>query len=138
MFVIDVSTALKWFLPDEASPEADAILRRFEGGETAVAPDVFRLEIQNSLLSAERSGRILQDDVEAALDQLRNLPIRLVTRADRFIPGAECALAREYDLSTYDAAYIVCADDVNARLVTSDSPLEHAARSLGTATTFVK
>jgi predicted nucleic acid-binding protein len=138
MFVIDVSTALKWFLPDEASPEADALLKRLEDGETAVAPDVFRLEIQNSLLSAERSSRILQDDVEAALDQLRNLPIRLVTRADRFIPGAEYALAREYDLSTYEAAYIVCADDLNARLVTSDSPLEHAARSLGIGTIFVR
>jgi predicted nucleic acid-binding protein len=137
MFVIDVSTALKWFLPNEASPEADAILGRLEGGETAIAPDIFRLEIQNSLLSAERSNRIMQDDVEAALDQLRNLPIRLVTGSTRFIPGAECALAREYDLTTYDTAYIVCADDHKVRLVTSDSPLERAARSLGIETTLV-
>jgi predicted nucleic acid-binding protein len=138
VFVIDASTALKWFLHDEASVDADAILKRIENGETAIAPDNFRLEIQNGLLSAERSSRISQTDVEDALDQLRNLPIRIVPSADRFIPGSELGLARHYDLSVYDAAYFACADALNVELVTSDASLAHAVRSLGIATTFVE
>ncbi|HEY3674783.1 MAG TPA: type II toxin-antitoxin system VapC family toxin [Candidatus Tumulicola sp.] len=137
MFVIDVSTALKWFLADEISAEADTVLGRVENGEVAVAPDIFRLEIQNALLSAERNDRISQDDVEAALIELRNLPIRLVLSADRFIPGGELELARGYGLSTYETSYIVCADNLNAELVTADAPLDHAARNLGIKTILV-
>lgn len=137
MFVIDASIAAKWFLADEASSASDAVLERIENGETAVAPDVFRLEIQNVLLSAERNSRIPSDEVDKALDELRNLPIHLRPAGNRFIPGIELGLARAYGLTPYGAAYLACADDLNAELVTADAPLERAARSFGIATVFV-
>jgi predicted nucleic acid-binding protein len=136
VFVLDASVAAKWFLSDEASSDADAVLKRAEI-ETAVAPSIFSLEIQNLLLSAERAGRIASQEVEDALDVLRDLPVRLVTSGDRFIPIAELALAREFDLSAYDAAYLACAEDLDLELVTADAPLEHAARSFGLRTAFV-
>ncbi|MBV8284388.1 MAG: type II toxin-antitoxin system VapC family toxin, partial [Candidatus Eremiobacteraeota bacterium] len=82
--MIDASIAAKWFLADEASSASDAVLERIENGETAVAPDVFRLEIQNVLLSAERNSRIPSDEVGKALDELRNLPIHLRPAGNRF------------------------------------------------------
>ena len=136
MFVLDASVAAKWFLADEFSSGADAILKRAET-EAAVAPTIFSLEIQNLLLSAERAGRIGPEAVEDALDQLRDLPVRLVTSGDRFMPGAELALAREFDLTAYDAAYLACADDLNVELVTAHAPLERAARDFGLCTAFV-
>jgi predicted nucleic acid-binding protein len=136
VFVLDASVAAKWFLPDEASAGADAILKRAET-EVAIAPSVFSVEIQNLLLSAERAGRIGLVEVEEALDQLRDLPIRLVTSGDRVMPGAELALAREFDLSAYDAAYLACAEDLDLELVTADALLERAARAFGLRTAFI-
>ena len=46
-------------------------------------------------------------------------------------------LARAHDLTTYDAAYLACADDGNLELVTSDTPKYKAAQALGLAATFV-
>jgi predicted nucleic acid-binding protein len=122
---------------DEASAEADAVLDRIAAGETAVAPDIFRLEIQNVLLSAERMGRIRADQVDEALERLRDLPIHIENSDDRFVSGSELALARSYDLTTYDAAYLTCADDSGLELVTADAPLDRAARDFGLTTTFV-
>jgi len=112
-------------------------LDRIAAGESAIAPDVFRLEIQNLLLSAERMGRIRSDQVDEALERLRDLPIRIENEANRFLPGSELPLARSYDLTTYDAAYIACADDLGLELVTGDAPLDRAARDFGLTTTFV-
>jgi predicted nucleic acid-binding protein len=98
VFVVDASTAAKWFLADEASADADAVLTRIGGGEYAIAPDIFRLEIQNLLLSAERAGRIAGSDVDDALEELRNLPIEINPSTNRFIPGAELGLARAYSI----------------------------------------
>lgn len=53
------------------------------------------------------------------------------------MPGAELALAREFDLTAYDAAYLACADDLNVELVTAHAPLERAARDFGLRTAFV-
>jgi predicted nucleic acid-binding protein len=137
VFAIDVSVAIKWFLPDETSANAEAILTRIEHGEDAIAPSIFRLEIQNALLSAERNHRIASIEVEEALDVLRNFPMYLVPVRDRFLPGAELALARHYDLTVYDAAYLACADDLNIALVTADGILARAAQDFGIVTTLV-
>jgi predicted nucleic acid-binding protein len=136
VFVLDASVAAKWFLSDAASSNADAILKRAET-ESAVAPSIFSFEIQNLLLSAERAGRIASAAVEDALDLLRDLPVRLVTSGDRFMPGAELALAREFHLTAYDAAYLACAEDLDLELVTADALLDRAARSFGLRTAFV-
>ncbi|HEY1427955.1 MAG TPA: type II toxin-antitoxin system VapC family toxin [Candidatus Tumulicola sp.] len=137
MFVLDASVAAKWFLPDGNNERAEAVLTRVERGEDAIAPAIFALEIQNTFLFAERHGRIASEDVEAALDALRNLPMRLVPGHDRFLPGAELALARHYLLTVYDAAYLACAADRNIELVTADGALDRAARDFGLVTTFI-
>jgi len=116
---------------------ADAVLDRIVAGDEAVAPDIFRLEIQNLLLSAERNGRITTADVDEALARLRDLPIHLDPNPSRFLPGSESYLARAYDLTTYDAAYLACAEDLGAEIVTADGPLADAARDLGLTCTEI-
>ena len=129
-FVLDVSIAAKWYLPDERSPMADALLQ-FVVDEGAYVPGLFRWEVESVLLNAERANRIESDDVDAALDSLRDLPIVLEPPGHRFFSGNEMRLARHYDLTPYDAAYLSLAASRKIPLATVDYPLAYAARDLG-------
>ena len=128
--VVDVSIAAKWFLPDERSQAAGALLDRVSKGG-AYVPAFFRWEMQNVLLSAERADRIGANDVDAALESLRDLPIAFEPAGDRFFSGNEVRLARHYDLTPYDAAYLCLAASRNIPLATTDAALARAARDLG-------
>jgi predicted nucleic acid-binding protein len=128
--VLDVSIAAKWFLLDEQSVFADSLLDRVVA-EGAYVPALFRWEIENVLLSAERAGRIERDDVDAALEALRDLPIVLDPPGERCFCGNEVHLARHYDLTPYDAAYLSLAGNQQMPLATVDKALAYAARDLG-------
>ncbi len=129
-FVVDVSIAAQWFLPDERNSAADSLLDRVHG-EGAYVPALFRWEMQSVLLGAERANRIGPDDVDAALDSLRDLPIVLEPSGERIFSGNEVRLARYYDLTPYDAAYLCLAASRNIPLATTDGALARAARDLG-------
>jgi predicted nucleic acid-binding protein len=127
--VVDVSVAAKWFLPDERNPFAGSILDRILE-EGAYVPALFRWEVQNVLLEAERSDRIAQVDVDAALDTLRDLPILVDPSGERVFQGSEVQLARLCGLTAYDAAYLALAASRRIPLATSDDDLCYAARDL--------
>ncbi len=129
-FVVDVSIAAKWFLADERNSAADSLLDRVLD-EGAYVPALFRWEMQSVLLGAERAGRIDADDVDAALDSLRDLPIVFEPSGERFFSGNEVRLARHYELTPYDAAYLCLAASRNIHLATTDGALARAARDLG-------
>jgi len=103
--VLDVSIAARWFLRDERDDGAAALLARV-AEDGAYVPALFRGEIQSVLLGAERASRIDPDDVDAALDALRDLPIIVESPGERVFSGSELHLARHYDLTPYDAAYL--------------------------------
>jgi predicted nucleic acid-binding protein len=94
-------------------------------------PALFRWEIENALLSAERANRIEADEVDRALEALRDMPILVEPPGERIFSGGEVHLARHYDLSAYDAAYLILAANRKLPLATTDDALAHAARDLG-------
>ena len=128
--VLDVSIAAKWFLRDEKDDGAGAVLARI-ASVGAYVPALFRWEIQSVLLGAERANRIDSDDVDAALDALRDLPIVVEPAGERIFSGSELHLARHYDLTPYDAAYLALAAGRRIPLATLDAALAHAASDLG-------
>ncbi|WP_426239733.1 type II toxin-antitoxin system VapC family toxin [Pararhizobium sp. DWP1-1-3] len=65
-FVVDASVAAVWFLPDEDSDVADAVMGALLR-KTACAPDLLRHEVRSVLLMAERRKRISSDLVLASL-----------------------------------------------------------------------
>lgn len=131
--VLDVSVAAKWFLHDEKDDVATQLLR-YVAAEGACVPALFRWEIQSVLVAAERAGRIDPDDVDAALEALRDLPIVVESADERVFPGSELQLARHYDLTSYDAAYLALAAGRRLRLATFDTALARAASDLGVET----
>ena len=132
MIVIDASIALSWCFEDEASEETDAIAARLiDTGATV--PGLFKLEMANILLQAERRGRITPAQVAATIALLDELAIPVdgetADRAWRETLG----LARAHALTSYDAAYLELALRRGAALATRDRKLAEAARALGVA-----
>lgn len=132
MIVIDASIALSWCFEDEASEETDAIAARIiDTG--AIVPGLFKLEMANILLQAERRGRITPAQVAATIALLDELAIPVdgetADRAWRETLG----LARAHALTSYDAAYLELALRRGAALATRDRKLAEAARALGVA-----
>jgi predicted nucleic acid-binding protein len=128
--VLDVSVAAKWFLRDEIDDGAGALLATV-AAVGAYVPALFRWEMQSVLLGAERASRLDADDVDAAFDALRDLPILVEPPGERVFSGSELHLARHYDLTPYDAAYLALAAGRRLSLATVDAALARAATDLG-------
>jgi predicted nucleic acid-binding protein len=126
-FVVDASIAACWLLPDEGNRRAEAAYARFPG-DSAIAPSLWWFEMRNIFISNERRGRIDNARTSRALALLSGLPIQLDHQPD----GAVLmALARMYQLTAYDAAYLELALRENVPLATLDDALLRAARAEG-------
>ncbi len=128
--VIDASVALAWCFPDEASDYADGVLVALED-RTAMVPAIWSAEITNALLVGERRKRIRQPEVRRFLELLKDL--RILEDGQPFAETVSnvLPLAREYDLSAYDAAYLDVAVRHGAPLATLDAALQKACRAAG-------
>lgn len=125
--VIDCSTAIAWTMVDESSALAEAALGRLRLGG-GVAPQFWWAELRNGLLAAERRGRISPAGTDAALAALDGLPITL----DDAPRGAMVMrIAREHDLTVYDAMYLELALRLDRPLATLDRKLSRAAEAAG-------
>ena len=128
--VIDSSIALTWCFEDEASPETDTLFERVRD-DGAIVPGLWRLELGNVLLQAEKRGRIGAGDVATRLDLVADLPISVdqetTARAWREI----LAMARAEGLTTYDATYLELAMRLGLPLLTKDAELARAAKRRG-------
>ncbi len=128
-FVPDASVAAAWVLPDEDAALADLALDRLDR-ETARVPGVFWHELRNLLLSAERRGRIDGRHADASMARLRRLAIRCPGEADdRHV----MALARNHQLTAYDASYLALAIREGCALASLDQRLNRAAAAEGVA-----
>jgi len=123
--VIDASVALAWCFPDEASDYADSVLLAVEN-QTVFVPAIWAVEIANALLVGERRKRIRQSEVRSFIDLIKDL--RVIEDGQPFADTVSnvLPLAREYDLSAYDAAYLDVAVRHEIPLATFDRALQRA------------
>ena len=126
-FVLDCSVAVTWIFDDEATPETDALLDRLEL-DAAFVPGLWRLELGNVLVRAERRKRIAASQVAACLGLLDRLPIVVDTETESRAFREVLALARAERLTTHDAAYLELAIRMGLQLATRDRALVQAAR----------
>ena len=122
--VPDRSIDLAWVLRDEPSALADAALERVAkiGG---VAPSLWWVEVRNGLVTAERRGRLTQEDTAAALQAIDALGIQLDQAPDS---TSLLRLARTHGLTAYDAMYLELSIRQQRPLATLDGKLHAAAR----------
>jgi len=129
--VMDGSTALGFLMSDEQAPRAFRALDALERGVPTFVPSHWALDLANGLLVAERRKRLSRADVAEAADVLGQLPIETDAETGRRAIGETAALARQYGLTVYDAAYLELALRHGAALATSDAALARAARRAG-------
>lgn len=129
-FVLDASIVLSWCFEDENDPYPVQVLDSFNQ-LSALSPGVWPLEVGNALVVAERRGRLDAADAVRFLELLRQLPISVELESPRRMFGEILNLAREHDLSTYDASYLDLAMRSGQPLATQDNALRQAALQCG-------
>lgn len=129
--VIDASTALSFVLADEFDEQAQRTLDVVTA-HGAIVPALWHSEVANGLLSAWRRDRLTEAGVAHASLGLSGLPLDTVNEQ----PGMTevIALARQLDLSAYDATYLWLATYRELPLATRDQRLLSAAQRSGIAT----
>jgi predicted nucleic acid-binding protein len=118
ILVVDASVALKWFVREEGSDRAAAIL---ESHATLIAPDLIVAEACNAAWRSWRAGGLHPAQRAAVAEKL---PAAL----DAIIPCAglaprAMALAAKLDHPAYDCFYLALAEQRAATLVTADRRL---------------
>ena len=125
--VVDASVVIAWLFDDEDEPRADSVLELLTV-DGALVPHLWHLETRNTLLIAERRGRLSARGVKERLDALKGLPIRTDIQPDL---QSAFNLARAHGLSFYDALYLELAKREIAELATLDGALGRAALAEG-------
>lgn len=131
--VLDASMTLAWLFERTSRKEAscaERALLAMANAETLVPP-VWHTEIANALLVGERRRVVTEAQVIDYLSKLSSLPIT----TDDILPASRrdlvMALARQYELTAYDATYLDLALRMNAILATFDSKLANAMERVG-------
>jgi predicted nucleic acid-binding protein len=128
-FVLDSSLTAAFLLEDEATTETDEILDSFGTGTIAIVPALWRWEVANLLLMAERRKRIGSADVLRHLAQLKKMPIEVDDEALDQTWNSTSQLARKHLLTAYDAAYLEIAIRRTLGLGSLDTGLRKAAKA---------
>ena len=123
--IVDASVILRAFFPDEDQAQAQALIRDHVSGRTRLlAPTLMVYEVTNAVVQGMRRGRITDDDGKAILTAFEGLGIEMESVTwQQILP-----LARRFDRSAYDAAYLALAQARGEPLVTGDLRLYHAVR----------
>ncbi len=139
-FVLDSSVTLSWVFEDEtirgeaanssSGSSPDSVLTRLLGDE-AVVPTLWPLEVANALLVGQRRGRLTHSEIQRFLQLLAALPIEIDPETPRVSFHQILPLAREQNLSAYDASYLELALRIGSPLATRDADLIRAASATG-------
>jgi predicted nucleic acid-binding protein len=107
LIVLDASAALALVLAeDEGKEVAELIGDTIEMNGQIFVPGLFWYELGNGLVMAERTDRMTPQAASAAVSKFTLLPI--VTHRQDDFPAADriMILARENELTYYDASYL--------------------------------
>jgi predicted nucleic acid-binding protein len=131
--VVDSSVTLGFLLPDEQDPLSTKVLMVIQAGWPIFVPAHWAIEVANGLLMAERRKRSSPTDTHAALHLAQTLSVTVDVETASHLATDTTALARQYGLTIYDAAYLELAMRRGAKLATSDRDLVKAAKASGVA-----
>src|SRR5207247_2589537 len=125
-FVLDASVAFSWCFPGdptEDTPYSRRILFKLTT-HNAVVPDFWAFEIANIIfVASNKRKRISQKQIDEYLQLLKALPIRVESN-DLWTTVTLESLARKWNLSAYDTAYLDLALRRKLPLATADDDLK--------------
>jgi predicted nucleic acid-binding protein len=130
MFVLDTSVTMSWCFEDERDPYGTRVLDALTA-EEALVPHLWQLEVTNVLAVAERQKRIKPATSHRFLELLYSLPITIDTSPPLAHTQQLLTIARQYNLSAYDTAYIELSSRQHLPLASLDKPLNKIAKKIG-------
>lgn len=126
--ILDCSATISWLMPDETSEQSNFLLNMVtEKG--ALVPSLWKLEVGNVLLMAQRRNRISIVERIMIIHDLEKLPILIDTETVHYTWTETFALAEKFKLTLYDAAYLELAIRCDLPLATFDVALAKAAKT---------
>jgi predicted nucleic acid-binding protein len=117
MIVLDASAAIDWLLQTAAGQRIER--RIYSHHESLHAPHLLDLEVGQVLRRLVQEGSLSAGRADQAIEDLLDLRI---TRYPHFVLLPRIWRLR-HNLSAYDAAYVVLAEQLGARLLTRDGRL---------------
>ena len=130
--VLDCSIVMAWYFVDERSPFADAVARQLTY-QRAFVPLNWTLEVINTLIVGEQRKRSTQAQAATLLKNLAAMPITIDDETNLHAWSTTLSLAREQNLTAYDAAYLELAMRRGLPLATLDEHLKAASQAVGVA-----
>lgn len=133
IYVFDSSFVGALIIPDEKNPKVETIKKNIGEYEEIFAPQLIWYEIANIFHNLTRRRRFTYEEVLQFFPLLS--AIRLTTDYETGADYSEklLRLCRDYDLSSYDAAYLELAKRKKAALCTLDTGLRASAKKCGVA-----
>ena len=128
--VLDASITMSWCFDDEATNETERVLTLVSNIGAGVPP-IWPFEIFNTLAIGERRRRITEFQSHRFLAMLARLPIQVHAMPWEDLSEELLGLSRQFQLSSYDASYLVLAIRTGSPLATQDRRLLEAAQRLG-------
>lgn len=119
--IIDASAFLEFLFRTDAGRQVDEV---FSGEEEVVAPELFDAEVLHRLLQMGHAGRLTAGEVEVAVADLRDAPIRRLSHRPLLAEATRLGAA----LSGHDALYVAAAMIMHQPLWTADRRLASTAR----------
>lgn len=129
-FVLDCSVFVSWCFEDEKSADSIRILESLQQYE-ALVPSLWTLEVANVFLTAWRRKTLTESDIHQLIQNIKESPIQIDTQTAEKALNDIFVLAREHELSAYDAAYLELAMRRGIALATFDQKLRKACQKSG-------
>jgi predicted nucleic acid-binding protein len=130
--VLDASVAIAALIQEDHSNRARTILREIIGDSAAVPP-IWRFEVGNVLLLAERRRRLTATARREHLEDLSRLPILVDHEAAGHAWSDTMILAARHNITLYDGSYLELSLRRQLPLATFDTALQKAARAANIA-----
>lgn len=126
--IVDASVAVAWFVRNQASTYTDRI-RRQARKERLHVPAVWPLEFANALWQLQRRKLLSGRQVDTIVDLAE--PLEIVVHGETPSPRRLVEIARDHDLSAYDASYLDLALRLRYPVACRDGALKEALRAAG-------
>lgn len=119
---------MAWLFEDEKTAFTEKVLDKLQE-DGALVPSIWHLEVVNVLLVAEKRKRCTPAQSLRFLETLNSFPIQVDDGLTGQKTEALLLLARSYELSSYDTAYLDLALRFGYPLATLDVQLRKACKS---------
>lgn len=121
--VVDTSALVRLYVPDGPLPAGleETVEAAWRGDAVLLAPELLLAEVGQVLRKKERTGFLSSEECDAILDAVLALPLETVCH--RPLLEDALALARETELTVYDALFLALARGRGADLISADARL---------------